>query len=199
MYHCMSEEVSEGIPDESLQKLMNLTENLPKFTEKTINIPGFGEIGIMELPKYVPLYVSATKTKAVRDLIPKEIHNAIMEFAYATGIEEKPIPRTKMADIPFPRSAIIQTILVMHDQGWGNSQIAKQTNMTLTTITSLLDEGLTDRNEGKLKLNLKRRFSEWIKRKLEAKVEAVFLQNAERAERLLPKQKEENPTEETKP
>jgi len=174
----------------------DLIKKLEGFAEKTVKIPGIGEIGVMELPKYVPLYISITKTKAIRDLIPREIHSAIMEFAYATGIEEKPQTKTKLADIPLPRGAIIQTILNMHDQGWGNAQIAKQLNMNVKTITDLITEGKEDRGKGKWKIT--RRINKWLTRKAEERIEAMFL-NAEKLEKLLPQDQNEDQTaEETK-
>ena len=179
----MGEEIAEipPIPEDTA----DLLQKLEDFSGKTVKIPVLGEIGMMDLPKYLPLYLSATKTKAVRDLVPKEVHKAILEFAYATGIEEKPQTKTKLEDIPLPRSALIQTILNMHDQGWGDSQIAKQLNVGVKTNTVLIDEGIELRDERKVGLKIKKRLSEWLKRRVEERLSDQFQLNAARLERLV--------------
>lgn len=151
----------------------DLAENLNKLkglAEKKIKVPGIGEIPLTQLPEYLPMYVALTKNKTIRDMIPPEVHSVIMEFAYLTGAEEKPRGKTKLADIPLPRDAIIKTLMSMRKEGWGETQIAKQLNLPVTTVHNLLVEGEKLRNEGKLRYIVKTKIHTWLSERVEKRL-----------------------------
>jgi len=124
---------------ELLKVIDDNKEELDKISNDTpINLPVLGQTTLGKLVDYLPFYIKLTKKKSVRDMIPDEIHGAIMAFAEASGAYEPPPIKQTLKDLDIPAAEVAKMAHFLQKKGWSPVQISKQMDLPKITVVRLL-------------------------------------------------------------
>ena len=114
--------------------------------DTVVTLPLLGDTTLAKLITYLPLYIQLTKKKNIRDAIPKELHDAILAFAEASGAYEPPPKKQTLSELDIPAREVAQMVKRLEKKGWSQGQIAVQMDLPRATIGRLQDGIYSHRN-----------------------------------------------------
>lgn len=158
---------------ENLLSVLNEhSDEIEKISEDTpINLPVLGETTLGSLIQFLPMYISLTRRKSIRDIIPPDIHSAIMAFAETVGVYEPPPKPQTLKDLDIPAREVAGMAHYLQKGGWSPVQISKQLDLPKITVVRLMqdydDKSYIMKKVDKLKSWLQRKGERLLERKLD--------------------------------
>lgn len=153
--------------EQFLETIEKYSDEISEISGDTVvTLPLLGDTTLAKLIAYLPLYIQLTKKKSIRDAIPKELHDAILAFAEASGAYEPPPKKQTLKDLDVPAKEVAKMAAYLEKQGWSPIQIASQMDLPQITIVRLLN----DYSRKSFITKGYNRVYSWLQKKVEKKV-----------------------------